>query len=321
MYPQLKCRYSTLTTEKALQDNRTLAVIDFEQGCEPSQQARLFNTGLVNLSNNKTIEVWTSDTLCMAGVDNEIYWSRCENYQFVGLWINEANYSSLKEASYCAYVKILNFIEESNYPHLLRAWNYLADINLGSNDHERYKQFCAGRCEAFEKLAKTTYPAATAIGHPSGHMMIYLLTSNHPVTYFENPRQTSAYHYPRQYGLKTPSFSRAACLNINLPSQHYISGTASIIGYESIGRDDIVRQIETTNANLKALCQQITNKRTFNTPSELSMIKVYLRNPSLIEQVQYEIEQYFGLKLPVLYLQGDICRQELLVEIDGLSHD
>jgi len=321
VHPQLKCRYSTRTAEEALQDNRTLAVIGFEQTCQPSRQARFFNTGLMHLNNNKVIEVWTSETRCMAGVDNEIHWSRCENYQFSGLWVDEANYSSLKDASYHAYLKLLSFIEKSNYPHIMRAWNYLADINSGSNDDERYKQFCAGRCEAFEKLAKTNYPAATAIGHQGGHMIIYLLTSNHPVMYFENPRQTSAYHYPRQYGPKTPSFSRAACLNSKIPSQHYISGTASIVGHESIGRGDVVRQIEVTNTNLKALCQQITDKRNYDTPAELSMIKVYLRNPALIEQTQYEVERHFGLDLPALYLQGDICREELLIEIDALSHD
>src|SRR5256885_12213548 len=48
-------------------------------------------------------------------------------------------------AARIAYDEILRTTRERGYPHLIRVWNYLRDINAGEGEAERYKRFCAGR--------------------------------------------------------------------------------------------------------------------------------------------------------------------------------
>ena len=42
--------------------------------------------------------------------------------------------------------------------------------------------------------------------------MVYFLAGRTAPVFVENPRQVSAYHYRREYGTHSPSFSRAALL-------------------------------------------------------------------------------------------------------------
>ena len=312
------CNYSNLTPDELLKGDDVLAVISFDDCCKPTGQARHFSTGLPVLS-EPLCEVWYSQSEVEYGINRSCYWSADGELIFLGLWIDENHCPDLRTAIFDAYVTLLQTLMDRNYPYLVRVWNYLPKINHGEDDNERYKQFCLGRHEAFNHYQQHRYPAATAIGHSGGNIVIYLIASRQPtLRHFENPCQLSAYHYPREYGPKSPSFARASMWRQNHGSrQLYISGTASIRGHRSQHPWNFHDQVEVACENIDILLQHITREIPLGATPSLDLVKVYLRNPRDLDAAKNAIECHFGSKVPTLFLKGDICRRELLVEIDG----
>src|SRR3546814_1451833 len=99
-----------------------------------------------------------------------------------------------------------SFVGASQTPHLLRVWNYLDAITFGDGDAERYREFCVGRARGLGDFDTHALPAATAIGRcdDARVVQVYWLAARTPGTPVENPRQVSAYRYPRQYGPQQP---------------------------------------------------------------------------------------------------------------------
>src|SRR5690606_226506 len=109
----------------------------------------------------------------------------------------------------------LGRVNQLGYPHLVRIWNFIPDINRGSGDDETYVHFNRGRAIAFDELgfSSSRYPAATGVGSPAGSpLKVVVLASRTVPLAIENPRQTSACHYPRQFGPRSPAFARAMLL-------------------------------------------------------------------------------------------------------------
>ncbi len=316
--PLVACSYSNQSPDALLESKDVLAVIGFCQNCAPTGHSRHFNTGLPVLG-NRLYEVWRSHSAVEHGIDNHCYWSSNDGLMFLGLWIDENRYPDLKTAVFESYATLLQMLQDQDYPHLLRAWNYLPQINHGYGDNERYKQFCLGRHEAFSRYQQLHYPAATAIGHSGGDTVIYLIASRLATPqHFENPRQLSAFRYPREYGLRSPSFARASMLQSYDGKQLYISGTASIHGHQSLHRGNFSGQMSVTCENITTLLQHIASQLRLAATPNLELIKVYLRNPKDLSKAKAAVKQHFASRVPTLFLQGDICRQELLVEIDGM---
>lgn len=320
------CHYSSLPIEELLADDCVLAVLEFSQSCRATGCARKFSTGLDSLEDSSVKEVWYSSIAVEYGINNGLYWSASDDTLFVGMWVSESEYASLRTATHFIYAELINFVRQRRYPNIVRMWNYFADINVGKEDDERYKQFCLGRHDAFDQCGYQPYPAATAIGHLGGDMMVYLLASrtNNPL-FFENPQQLSAYHYPREYGPRSPSFARAALMQEQMAELTqssgkallYLSGTASVKGHQSFYKDDFERQWTLTWKNIEALLVCVSDRSSSD--SQLLMLKVYLREVRHLAQAKRLIKHYVNDDVEVLYLQGDICRSELLLEIDGVG--
>ena len=96
----------------------------------------------------------------------------------------------------------------------------------------------------------------------------------------------------------------------------FISGTASIVGYETRHPGDLQRQIAETIENLRAL---ITNAATGMARAEDWALKIYLRDPLYQAAVEAQLTAMFGAQSQRLYLQADICRSDLLVEIEAVA--
>jgi chorismate lyase/3-hydroxybenzoate synthase len=50
------------------------------------------------------------------------------------------------------------------------------------------------------------------------------------------------------------------------------------------------------------------------------ILKVYIRHPEDLELVRQTLESDAPAETPRIYLQGDICRGNLLTEIDGMVY-
>jgi len=224
---------------------------------------------------------------------------------------------------YSAYSRILDTLSVLGYPHLFRIWNYFPAINAKQQGLERYKRFCIGRHRAFSeryKEYKLVLPAASAVGTRSGPFQLYFLAGRPKAIHIENPRQISAYDYPRMYGLKSPSFARATFTSMPSWSYLFIAGTASIVGHATQHKDDCFKQTKETLSNLESLMEQAkkANREVLRSNPSLSLLKVYVRHDQHIEIVKETIKKYFDHQIPTLYLSGEMCRGNLLVEIEAL---
>ncbi len=180
------------------------------------------------------------------------------------------------------YAELLDYIARAGYPHIVKGWNYLADINVGEGDGERYKTFCMGRGEALDAGWRQDYlPAGTGVGGDTGSgLCVTLLASQERPLLIENPRQVSAYRYPRQYGPKSPSFSRAAAIGGDR-RWLFISGTAAIVGHDSLHTSSIEGQVRETLRNWSSLFdayEALDNPRP--TLTDQAWYRIYLRHES-----------------------------------------
>lgn len=230
----------------------------------------------------------------------------------------------IDEATEKAYSLIFEQLNIWGYPYLLRTWNFFPEITGDSYSHnDNYQQFCSGRARAYAKMAPRPqpYPAATVIGTQQTGLYIYFIAAKKAGVGIENSQQVSAFEYPSTYSQDPPLFSRAL-LHRN-PTQEilFISGTASITGHSTQYDGDITRQTEVCLANIENLISTATVEHKFSKMAldDFSLIKVYLKNPNDINTVRTHIQQMLGPSTPIYYLQGDMCRSDLLVEIEALA--
>lgn len=227
----------------------------------------------------------------------------------------------LEQQTRLAYLSMLDLLRDQGFPHLLRVWNHFPDINADEDGMERYRRFCIGRHEALlarEYLQTSAMPAASAVGSADGDLWLYFLAARRPARHVENPRQVSAYRYPPQYGRRSPSFARATVMDWNGEWQLYISGTASIVGHETLWPGDVIGQLDETLNNMQAVLVEAGGAAAGCQVRDLSLLKAYVRDPAHVDVIRAALHDRLGQALPTLYLQGDICRQDLLLEIEGV---
>lgn len=272
-------------------------------------------------------EVWHSSTPVTCGHDGDIQYRCNEEFVFGIITLAEADFAGdlsstpLQSATALAYQQITALLDKLNSVHVLRFWNYMADINAESHDLERYRQFNIGRQSGLLAQGRAVtggLPAACALGAASGPLSIAFLAGRVAPVAIENPRQLSACAYPPIYGLRSPTFSRASLLQWTGGECLFISGTASIVGHESLHAGDVVAQTQETLTNIEAvlvIANQQANCDRFDL-SDLQYI-VYVKYPVDLAKIRAVLETVVGTNMHVIYVQADVCRQELLVEIEA----
>ncbi len=234
------------------------------------------------------------------------------------------SHSPLELATLRAYTEIFAALDATGYSQLVRIWNYVPSINEDAVEGERYWQFNGARQESFllrQRPIVDAVPAGSALGTPAGSpLVIYFLASRVPMRTIENPRQVSAYHYPSKYGPKSPTFSRAALLTEPAGQTLLVSGTASIVGHESVHADDVAAQTRETIANINILITEANRLggHRYHATDNLAY-KVYVRNPLHQSAIEAELRPAVGHRATVTYLHADVCRRDLLVEIEAAS--
>jgi chorismate lyase/3-hydroxybenzoate synthase len=290
------------------------------QATTPDDQ-RSLRIDLSPLASAACVEVWRGIGRVRVGTAGHVRYAEDGEYCAGWLSIEENAAGNLADATEAAYRSLLRFQAESPYRNVWRMWNYVADINAGEGDEERYRQFCLGRMRAFaEEMADSPtigYPASSAVGKRDSARTLEVcwIASRSPGVTVENPRQVSAYAYPREYGPASPSFSRATVTSDRLL---LVSGTASIVGHASMHAGNVAAQIDETFRNIDALVERSTAERLIR-PAPLgrdSIVKAYLRDASEAASVARELRRWLSPSVPVLLLAADICRSDLLIEIE-----
>jgi enamine deaminase RidA (YjgF/YER057c/UK114 family) len=208
--------------------------------------------------------------------------------------------------------------------HLARIWNYVPAINAaGPAGLENYRAFCRGRSLAFERQFGREFnarlPAASAVGCPPGALTVVFAACTTAVRHVENPLQVPAYNYPGEHGPRAPSFARATVVAGAERTTVFISGTAAIRGHETIAAQDTRRQLACTLENLRALspaCGLGTDLARGGGATR--HFKVYVRHAADYPAIAAMLdEQLLAGTDRVSYVQADICRASLLVEIEA----
>ncbi|MEO8803512.1 MAG: pteridine-dependent deoxygenase [Rudaea sp.] len=314
----LRTSYSQASAESLLAENDVLAVIGFGARAALVDDPRCLRVGLEPMRERAPFEVWRGRGPVQYGRDGELAWACNQDYAFGSIELAEADHDGIAETARRAYEMLKAWCRASSTPHLLRMWNYLDAINQGHGDDERYRQFCSGRAAGMGDDFASIYPAATAIGVRDGRrvVQVFWLAASEPGIPVENPRQISAWRYPRRYGPAAPGFARGMRAPTRRP-QLFISGTAAVVGHASHHDNDSAAQLAETLINLDSLmtAAQVDLESHY---CRDSIWKAYVRNAADADCVQPLLHARFGAQTPLLLLHGDICRAELLVEIDGV---
>ncbi|MGR6036523.1 MAG: chorismate transformation enzyme, FkbO/Hyg5 family [Candidatus Nitrosoglobus sp.] len=314
---------NTAHIQNLLNEEGLLGLIYFGHQKVEVDDSRIITVELPELSGRATVEVWRAPRTPEIGYDGDggIWYSRTDSVLFGYLQFEEDQFSGLEQATYHAYRSILTCQQRLGYPYLLRTWNYLPDIHREEDGLERYRAFCLGRHRILEATPnfERHLVAATTMGTDTPRMLVYFLAAIEPGLRVENPRQVSAFHYPFRYAPRSPSFSRATLKQWGTEAHLYVSGTASIVGHETQHVGNPLAQLDETLNNLQALTEnaQRLHRLKIKTLSELSLLKVYLRRGIDVVSIARCLQERLGDSVPALFLQGDICRNDLLLEIEA----
>jgi chorismate lyase/3-hydroxybenzoate synthase len=271
-------------------------------------------------------EMWHTRLPAQDGRFGDVHYRRAGNLLFGVITLEEAQFAgqdgstALQKLAEHAYRQLFALLDAQQCPHLWRVWNYIPRINVEEHGMERYRQFNIGRHQAFAGSQRPVHgsPAACALGTASGPVSIAFLAANSPALPIENPRQVSAFAYPQQYGPVSPTFSRAALAGQSGAQWLFISGTASIIGHLTVHAGDVAAQTAETFANIAILLAQ-ANSQQPRQPFTLAGLdyRVYIRHAADYPAVRAAVLARLGEDSRVVYVQADICRADLLVEIEA----
>jgi enamine deaminase RidA (YjgF/YER057c/UK114 family) len=290
-----------------------------------------------SFSEEVSIEIWICRETCKIeylSIDN-FYYTKIEtlstNLIFgFGLSSELQDITTENQIDF-AFEKTLEILKAENldFSNVIRQWNYVPDITgfVQKNDKklQKYQLFNEIRQKYYSACNfDKGYPAATGIGTGYGNFCIDFIAfdTNKPLVIksISNPKQSDAYKYSQEKLVgdkidgnikKAPLFERAKIIKNEDFNVTFISGTASIIGEETIGINDIVLQTETTIDNISGLTPGLIQQKNIN----YSYVRAYIKEEKDLDAVKSICDEKFpGVK--TVYLKSDICRNELLVEIE-----
>ncbi|MDP3585913.1 MAG: hypothetical protein Q8R61_12355 [Thiobacillus sp.] len=273
-------------------------------------------------------EVWHSPEPLVSGQQGPIRYRQGATLLFGCLSLDESTVAALQDVrtplqsvTETAYQAIFELLDAHDFHAVLRFWNYFPAINRESHAMERYRQFNIGRQDAFLGHGRSVVgkvPAACALGTAGGGLHIAFLATRADVIGVENPRQLSAYHYPSQYGPRSPTFARASRVKLGGRDMLFISGTASIVGHQTLHHGDVAAQTRECLHNIAAIVAE-ANRQAPGAGFRLDALayKVYVRHPEDMATVRREMAQFIGASMLAFFLQADVCRADLLVEIEA----
>ncbi len=216
--------------------------------------------------------------------------------------------SELTTAARDAFVSALQDLPDGP----CRTWSFLPRPTATDDETlQRYMRFNAGRTEAYRCLAEKVrvMPAATCVGHAGRDLVVHALWIDGECAAVENPRQRPAQLYSARYGPVPPAF----CRGTRTPRMLLASGTASVVGEDTVHVGQLEAQFDETLRNLAALAT------AGGGDGEWKSLQFYVRDEGDLERVRALAVEHFGEEVERV-LHAPICRRELLLEVEGICH-
>lgn len=322
---------------KQIENRLNATVIPFSVLAESPESPVLvmIEAGFVN-STGIQIEYGIAGTVRYSKINSSGY----NEYWFAGVG-SGAKDESTREKSANAFASLLEaFLKLGiGFNSVFRQWNYVEQIfdfdQVENRQRQNYQLFNEIRNEYYSKyLTGPGFPAATGIGTNLNGVTIECMavTSDSDVTTvaISNPKQINSYKYGQEV-LKgdpqssckqnqPPQFERARLMTNGHSSRLLISGTASIVGQETIGLNDVEEQTYVTIENIGQLVSEKNLRAHYPEltvfPDKYAYVRVYVKNEEDIPTVKVICENHFRA-VPMSFVKADICRADLLVEIEA----
>ena len=237
---------------------------------------------------------------------------------------------ALRERVIAAYLTLIGAFARLDR-HPIRFWNFVPGIGERmSADSDRYMVFNAGRYDAFTEWYGAqrvstgncrSIGTASAVGITGSDLSIHCLATERPGAPVENPRQTPAWRYSARYGPVPPCFSRATIVEFRGRPHLLIGGTASVVGEDSQHAGDLKAQVDETLLNMETLVRTASAGATgCNTPLQhLIDLRVHITAAAYAEPVRHILSKCCPKVRTVDLVVAQVCRPELLVEIEGVA--
>ena len=214
---------------------------------------------------------------------------------------------------------------------IVRQWNYIGNIVSCKDGKQNYQEFNDARSAYYATgVWSNGYPAATGIGSTEGIIVggIAFKKSNGKGVYpIDNPLQVAAHIYSKNVLIdndenavkSTPKFERAKLIESTSGVCCFVSGTAAIRGEESVNPTSAKLQTIKTIENIEYLVSK-ENLVRFGCKSydlKYAILHVFVKHAEDYEAVKTVVEERCS-QVPTIYSVADVCRSELLVEIEGI---
>jgi enamine deaminase RidA (YjgF/YER057c/UK114 family) len=230
--------------------------------------------------------------------------------------------------------------EGMEFSDIIRQWNYIEQITETLDEHnspsQHYQIFNDVRSKYYQLSDfKNGFPAATGIGMDFGGIIIDAIAARfedeNSIVAIKSPVQFDAYTYSKDvlaennamsdFCRTTPKFERAKILTPSGKKWILISGTAAISGQASDNQFSAEHQTEMTIQNILRLISVENIAKhgiSSNEKASIQSLRVYVKYRKDISNVKAVCIKHFA-ELPIIYVVADICRPELLVEIEGVA--
>lgn len=236
---------------------------------------------------------------------------------------------AFQEATFFVYRLLEAELRTCQTLHPVRLWNHIPGIHEPMGDgQDRYMVFNAGRYEALSAwfgsnaTFDTRVASASGVGHDGSDLVVHCLAAQRPGRAVANPRQIAPYRYSRSYGPLPPCFARATVIEPEGERLVLVGGTASIVGEASVHVGDLAKQTDETLANLAVLIHEAAGEEGGDREGALVRyedVRVYYPDPYRQDELRGLLKGAFPGARAVEWVRADLCRTDLLVEIEGVA--
>lgn len=245
--------------------------------------------------------------------------------------------TNIEQDSIRAFEQMVEILraEGMTIDHVIRQWNYVGEIlkiiDAKGLDLQNYQVFNEVRGRFYHQhRVREDFPAATGIGvkTPGVSIDFYAvqpLGDGVATIAVNNRKQQNPYVYDQEVLIgsapvkkaakQPPQFERARLLRMPGSATLFLSGTASIVGQETVGVGDVEEQTRVTIANLEELSRSVEESQKTDA-WRYNLLRVYVKNEEDFSLVVPICKAHFP-DIPIIFVQADVCRDNLLMEIEG----
>jgi hypothetical protein len=280
------------------------------------------------------VEVMTTDASCdrleYEGIHYAYFQDEKEKFLLTEGLVFENDYFDENSNCSVAFSKMQHLLQKHSMQlnDIVRQWNYIGNITQEYQGRQIYQLFNDSRTRFYQQGNwEKGYPSATGIGMDCSKTIISLLCYTGACYPIDNPLQQPAHRYSSQVLLgkeadekSTPKFERAKAIKAGIDYLCFISGTAAIRGEASMLDQHADSQVIQTLENISHLISADNLKRSGlrETCSQLQNLRIYIKKKEHYPLIENQIKQLYP-HVPTLFVLADICRDELLVEIEGTA--